>query len=176
VTTALIALDHHNTMSSSPLPIPSSDDDVAMAIDDELPQTPTPHGGQSMSQAPPPDPLFLAGTPSTQAGGTPLRGVVARRAVGIHSTPRRSGQPLFARKYMHFSLRFWTVVLTTTHQPVHLALHTFLHRRLRKTRIGLRDVEEDRAGPVQIWTLSLSTFPRKFLASHCARLASRKFP
>ena len=86
-------------MSSSPLPIPSSDDDVAMAIDDELPQTPTPHGGQSMSQAPPADPLFLAGTPSTQAG-TPLRGVVARRAVGMHSTPRRSGQPLFAREYI----------------------------------------------------------------------------
>ncbi len=70
-----------------------------MAIDDELPQTPTPHGGQSMSQAPPADPLFLAGTPSTQAG-TPLRGVVARRAVGMHSTPRRSGQPLFAREYI----------------------------------------------------------------------------
>ncbi|KAH9996351.1 MCM2/3/5 family-domain-containing protein [Russula vinacea] len=82
-------------MSSSPLPIPSSDDDVAMALDDELPQTPTPHGGQSMSQAPPADPLFLAGTPSTQAS-TPLRGVVARRAVGMHSTPRRTGLPLFA--------------------------------------------------------------------------------
>lgn len=102
-------------MSSSPLPIPSSDDDVAMAIDDELPQTPTLHGGQSMSQAPPAppaDPLFLAGTPSTQAG-TPLRGVVARRAVGMHSTPRRSGRPLFARKYNTSWLGFcWTVVLT----------------------------------------------------------------
>ncbi|KAI0299383.1 MCM-domain-containing protein [Multifurca ochricompacta] len=64
-------------MSSSPLPIPSSDD-VAMAIDDELPQTPTPHGGQSMSQAPPANPLFLTGTPSTQAG-TPLRAVTPRR-------------------------------------------------------------------------------------------------
>ena len=104
VTTALIALDHHNTMSSSPLPIPSSDDDVAMAIDDELPQTPTPHGGQSMSQAPIADPLFLAGTPSTQAGATPLRGVVARRAVGMHSTPRRGGQPLFAREHIHLRL------------------------------------------------------------------------
>ena len=89
-------------MSSSPLPIPSSDDDAAMAIDDELPQTPTPHGGQSMSQAPPADPLFLAGTPSTQAN-TPLRGVVARRAVGMHSTPRRTGLPLFAREYIHLS-------------------------------------------------------------------------
>lgn len=86
-------------MSSSPLPIPSSDDDVAMAIDDELPQTPTPHGGQSMSQAPRVDPLFLAGTPSTQAG-TPLSGVVARRAVRMHSTPRRTGRPLFAREYL----------------------------------------------------------------------------
>lgn len=90
-------------MSSSPLPIPSSDDDVAMAIDDELPQTPTlPGAGQSMSQAPAAsaDPLFLAGTPSTQPG-TPLRGVVARRAVGMHSTPRRTGQPLFAREYIY---------------------------------------------------------------------------
>ena len=95
---------HAQNMSSSPLPIPSSDDDVAMAIDDELPQTPTPHGGQSMSQAPPPpaDPLFLTGTPSTQAG-TPLRGVVARRAVGVDSTPRRNvaKSPLFARKWLH---------------------------------------------------------------------------
>ncbi|KAI9464040.1 MCM-domain-containing protein [Lactarius psammicola] len=81
-------------MSSSPLPIPSSDD-AAMAVDDELPQTPMQDGGQSMSQAPPADPLFLAGTPSTQAG-TPLRGVVARRAVGMYSTPRRNRTPLFA--------------------------------------------------------------------------------
>ncbi|KAH9167042.1 MCM-domain-containing protein [Lactarius sanguifluus] len=81
-------------MSSSPLPIPSSDD-VAMAVDDELPQTPMQDGGQSMSQAPRADPLFLAGTPSTQAG-TPLRGVVARRAVGMYSTPRRNRTPLFA--------------------------------------------------------------------------------
>src|SRR6266851_2676870 len=90
-------------MSSSPLPIPSSDDDVVMAIDDELPQTPTPHGGQSMSQAPPmADPLFLAGTPSTQAG-TPLRGAVARCAVGMSSTPRRNAaRPLFARKLVQF--------------------------------------------------------------------------
>jgi DNA replication licensing factor MCM4 len=68
-----------------------------MAVDDELPQTPMQDGGQSMSQAPPADPLFLAGTPSTQAG-TPLRGVVARRAVGMYSTPRRSRTPLFARE------------------------------------------------------------------------------
>jgi hypothetical protein len=141
-------------MSSSPLPIPSSDDDVAMAIDDELPQTPTPHGGQSMSQAPPADPLFLAGTPSTQAG-TPLSGVVARRAVGIHSTPRRSGRPLFAREYMHLGSWlgiFGPVVLTTrTYQLVHHpALHTSLHLRLQKTRIGYPEVEKDRAGPVQI--------------------------
>lgn len=96
-------------MSSSPLPIPSSDDDIEMAIDDELPQTPTPHGGQSMSQAPPPaDPLFLSGTPSTQAG-TPLRGLVARRAVGMDSTPRRNvaNSPLFARKWLsHFAIGF----------------------------------------------------------------------
>ena len=90
----------HLPMSSSPLPIPSSDD-VAMALDDELPHTPTPQGGQSMSQAPPVGPLFLAGTPSTQAG-TPIRGVVARRAVGMNSTPRRNRTPLFARKCLHF--------------------------------------------------------------------------
>jgi hypothetical protein len=138
-------------MSSSPLPIPSSDDDVAMAIDDELPQTPTPHGGQSMSQAPPADPLFLAGTPSTQAG-TPLRGVVARRAVGMHSTPRGSGRPLFAREYNTSWLGFrWTVVLTHAYQLVHHpAPHTFLHLRLQKTRIGYPEVEKVRAGPVQI--------------------------
>jgi len=140
-------------MSSSPLPIPSSDDDVAMAIDDELPQTPTPHGGQSMSQAPRADPLFLAGTPSTQAG-TPLSGVVARRAVGMHSTPRRTGRPLFAREYLLLGRVFWTVtVLSIGHayQLVHHpALHTFLHLRLQKMRIGYPGVEKDRAGPVQI--------------------------
>ncbi|KAI0267357.1 MCM-domain-containing protein [Gloeopeniophorella convolvens] len=76
-------------MSSSPLPIPSSDD---VPMSDVLPQTPT-AGGQSMSQAP--EPLFLAGTPSTQAG-TPLRAAVARRAVGMYSTPRRNRTPLFA--------------------------------------------------------------------------------
>ena len=104
--------NYRYTMSSSPLPIFSSDDDVAMAIDDELPQTPTLHGGQSMSQAPPPpaDPLFLAGTPSTQAG-TPLSGVVARRAVGMNSTPRRSGRPLFAREY----IQSWLTVLLIDH-------------------------------------------------------------
>lgn len=138
-------------MSSSPLPIPSSDDDVAMALDDELPQTPTLHGGQSMSQAPPADPLFLAGTPSTQAS-TPLRGVVARRAVGMHSTPRRSGQPLFAREYIYLGWDFWTVVMTTRAYQLahHPALHTSLHLRLQKTRIGYPEVEKDRAGPVQI--------------------------
>ena len=77
-----------------------------MAIDDELPQTPTQHGGQSMSQAPPAaaDPLFLAGTPSTQASGTPLQGVVARRAVGMNSTPRRTGRPLFAREIYIYTI------------------------------------------------------------------------
>jgi hypothetical protein len=134
-------------MSSSPLPIPSSDDDVAMAIDDELPQTPTPHGGgQSMSQAPPADPLFLAGTPSTQAG-TPLRGVVARRAVGMNSTPRRSGRPLFAREYILYILV--EILLDSCIDPRiyqlvhHPALHTSLHLRLPKTRIGYREVEKD---------------------------------
>lgn len=53
--------------------------------------------------------------------------------------------------------------MTTARQLVHPALHSFLHRRLQKTRIGLPEVEEDQAGPAQIWTLSLSTFPRKFL-------------
>jgi hypothetical protein len=127
--------------------MPSSDDDVAMAIDDELPQTPTLHGGQSMSQAPPADPLFLAGTPSTQAG-TPLRGMVARRAVGMHSTPRRSGRPLFAREY---NTSWSGFLLTHAYQLVHHpALHISLHLRLPKTRIGYPEVEKDRAGPVQI--------------------------
>ncbi len=84
-----------------------------MAIDDELPQTPTQDGGQSMSQAPPAEPLFLAGTPSTQAG-TPLRGVVARRAVGMYSTPRRNRTPLFAREYMHLGRIPGPLRLTTT--------------------------------------------------------------
>jgi DNA replication licensing factor MCM4 len=99
-------------MSSSPLPIPSSDD-AEMAVDDELPQTPLQGGGQSMSQAPPADPLFLLGTPSTQAG-TPLRGVVARRAVGMHSTPRRNRTPLFARKYTRLGRIPVPLRLTTT--------------------------------------------------------------
>ena len=108
-----------------------------MAIDDELPRTPTPHGGggQSMSQAPPADPLFLAGTPSTQAG-TPLRGVVARRAVGMHSTPRRSGQPLFAREYILYILvgiLLDSCINPRVYQLVHHpALHTSLHLRLPK--------------------------------------------
>ena len=52
--------------------------------------------GQSMSQAPPADPLFLlspAGTPArptrnSSALNTPMRGIVARRAVEM-STPKR---------------------------------------------------------------------------------------
>lgn len=99
-------------MSSSPLPIPSSDD-AEMAVDNELPQTPLQDGGQSMSQAPPADPLFLLGTPSTQAG-TPLRGVVARRAVGMYSTPRRNRTPLFARECIHPSQVLVQLRLTTT--------------------------------------------------------------
>ena len=66
-----------------------------------------------MSQAPPADPLFLAGTPSTQAG-TPLRGVVARRAVAMYNTPRRNRTPLFAREYIHLSQIAGPLRLTTT--------------------------------------------------------------
>lgn len=57
-------------------------------------------------------PLFLAGTPSTNAGtpartrgsqsiagSSPLRNITARRAVGL-STPKQ--RPLFARKYLIF--------------------------------------------------------------------------
>ena len=167
----LVPINHTN-MSSSPLPIPSSDDDIEMAIDDELPQTPTPHGGQSMSQAPPPaDPLFLAGTPSTQAG-TPLRGLVARRAVGMDSTPRRdvANSPLFARKCCCILPSIWFIRRTDyfffcrLFQLGRPVLPSFLRRRrLRKMCIGPLGVGA-RAGLVQIWTLSPLTFPRKSLS------------
>lgn len=85
-------------MSSPPaLDFPTSDD-VEMG-DGE---------GQTMPDAPPVNPLFLAGTPSAagtparpwasddgeQGMGTPLQGLMARRAVGL-STPKRT--PLFNR-------------------------------------------------------------------------------
>ena len=88
--------------SSPPLDFPSSDnEDVEMQ--DAAPVE------QSMPEAPPPQPLFLAGTPSV--AGTPSRrsnaseavtpgafsNVMARRAVGM-STPRRKGTPLFERE------------------------------------------------------------------------------
>ncbi|KAF8211389.1 MCM-domain-containing protein [Mycena galopus ATCC 62051] len=76
-------------MSSPPaLDFPTSDD---VAMEDE----------QTMPDAPPINPLFLAGTPSAAGtpsrllasdGGTPLQGLMARRAVGM-STPKRT--PLF---------------------------------------------------------------------------------
>ena len=61
---------------------------------------------QSMANAPPPEPLFLAGaaSPATPASSrsfqnspyrTPLASAVARRALGM-STPKRT--PLFARE------------------------------------------------------------------------------
>ena len=86
-------------MSSPPaLDFPSSEmDDVEMGDG-----TATTTAGQSMSQAPPADPLFLAGTPSVAGTparqryadqSSPLRGATARRALGM-STPKRT--PLFA--------------------------------------------------------------------------------
>ncbi|KAI0312709.1 MCM-domain-containing protein [Amylostereum chailletii] len=85
-------------MSSSPLHIPSSDIDAEME-DVTQPQTPG-AGGQSMSQAPPQQRLFLQGTPSVSGtpSRTPLGSAVARRAMGM-STPRRKGTPLFAPHY-----------------------------------------------------------------------------
>ncbi|THU95493.1 MCM-domain-containing protein, partial [Dendrothele bispora CBS 962.96] len=84
-------------MSSPPrLDFPSSDNDVDMSNGTQEQQT--------MPDAPPRDPLFLAGTPSTSAGtparlrgqapatSSPLRGITARRAVGL-DTPKRT--PLF---------------------------------------------------------------------------------
>ncbi|KAH8101679.1 MCM-domain-containing protein [Cristinia sonorae] len=87
--------------SSPPLDFPSSDMDAEM-------QDEAGAGEQSMAEAPPPQPLFFATTPS--AAGTPARrsnasvtgtpnafaNVMARRAVGL-STPRRKGTPLFER-------------------------------------------------------------------------------
>lgn len=84
--------------SPPPLDIPTSDlDDIDMADD-------SPGAGQSVPGAPPANPLFLPSTPS--AAGTParsqnmpyetpLRGVTARRALGM-ATPKKT--PLFARK------------------------------------------------------------------------------
>lgn len=73
------------------------------------------NNGQTMPDAPPYNPLFLAGTPS--AAGTPrpsgasnapdtspLRGLTARRALGM-STPRTPQRiPLFARELTRFVL------------------------------------------------------------------------
>lgn len=61
------------------------------------------HGEQSFPEAPPPVPLFLgspAETPSRPQRdnlpeNTPLRGVMARRALGF-STPKSARTPLFA--------------------------------------------------------------------------------
>lgn len=93
-------------MSSPPrVDFPTSDiDDIEM---DGPPQDGTIE--QSLSIAPPPQRLFLQGTPS--AAGTPARqryassivatpmsGITARRALGM-STPRRASRtPLFARE------------------------------------------------------------------------------
>ncbi|KAI0046788.1 MCM-domain-containing protein [Auriscalpium vulgare] len=81
---------------SSPLPIPSSDMDVPMDEDD-VPHTP---GGSQAGQAPV-NPLFLAGTPSTQHG-TPSRqsqtgSIMRERNAHLFSsvTPRRNRTPLF---------------------------------------------------------------------------------
>ena len=55
---------------------------------------------QSMLNAPPADPLFLAGTPisspaaSRRVPSTPMGSAVARRALGMAVTPKRT--PLFA--------------------------------------------------------------------------------
>lgn len=86
--------------SPPPLDFPTSDlDDIEMADEGTGAE-------QSVPIAPPANPLFLASTPS--AAGTParqqqnmpyetpLRGVTARRALGM-STPKRT--PLFARMF-----------------------------------------------------------------------------
>jgi DNA replication licensing factor MCM4 len=84
-------------MSSPPaLDFPTSDEIEMTSVEE----------GQTRPDAPP---LFLAGTPSaagtparlwasddgSQAGNTPMQGLMARRAVGM-STPKRT--PLFNRK------------------------------------------------------------------------------
>ncbi|KAH9936704.1 MCM2/3/5 family-domain-containing protein [Amylocystis lapponica] len=80
---------------SSPLHIPSSDlGDVEMQDVEEAP------AGQSMPDAPPPEPLFYPATPSAACTparplpSTPGSAIMARRAVGM-STPRRARTPLF---------------------------------------------------------------------------------
>jgi DNA replication licensing factor MCM4 len=101
-------------MSSPPrVDFPTSEiDDIEM---DGPPQEGT--IGQSLSIAPPPQRLFLPGTPSAagtparqryanSVAATPMSGVTARRALGM-STPRRAPQtPLFVRKcllYVRFN-------------------------------------------------------------------------
>lgn len=81
---------------SSQDPLPSDFDDVEMQDGVE----------QSIPNAPPPQPLFFASTPS--AAGSPARlyqgtpggmsSIMARRAIGM-STPKRQRTPLFARAY-----------------------------------------------------------------------------
>jgi hypothetical protein len=91
-------------MSSPPaLDFPSSDD-VAMGDDSMI------TGEQSMANAPPVHPLFFAGTPSASGtparqrvsnapDSTPLRGITARRALGM-STPKKT--PLFGEQLQIF--------------------------------------------------------------------------
>lgn len=81
------------TMSSPPpVDYPSEDGDVEMDT-----------GEQSMANAPPVQPLFFPGTPTTPASGrrginattpsTPLGSAVARHALGIPRTPLFIGGP-----------------------------------------------------------------------------------
>ena len=70
---------------SSPPSIDYLSDDIEMA-DEQA------GGEQSMSNAPPIDPLFLAATPQGTPMRTPASSAVARRALGM-TTPKRT--PLF---------------------------------------------------------------------------------
>lgn len=67
---------------SSPPAIDYPSDDVEMEDEPTI-------GEQSMSNAPPVVPLFLAGTPQRTPMRTPASGAVARRALGM-TTPKRT--------------------------------------------------------------------------------------
>jgi len=130
-------------MSSPPrVDFPTSDiDDIEM---DGPPQEGTIE--QSLSIAPPPQRLFLQGTPS--AAGTPVRqryansvastpmsGVAARRALGL-STPRRAPQtPLFVRKSLPHN-QFISIHIST--QPEALHSRSPVPHLLKHQRGGLR--------------------------------------
>jgi hypothetical protein len=121
-------------MSSPPaIDYPSDDVDVDMENEDSQDQQ-----EQSMMNAPPPDPLFLAGTPVTtprRAPSTPMGSAVARRALGM-ATPKRTS--LFASgggKAIQIQLD--AIRADMNHHQVWIRLHWLIQAlRLQRHLVG----------------------------------------